>query len=98
MLGPGAFEPGGHDPRAGAGHGGPSQAGQAGRQVPGLRVERVGGQGAGRSEHGYLRDGAIGGEYLEALDYLPQGGVGDLEIEAVEPVGGQTDNGNEELP
>ena len=93
----GALQAGGHDPGPGAGHRRPAVGGQQGGQVAGLGVKGIGREGARRAEHGDLAHVTVGGEDLEPLAHLLQGGVGDLEVQAVRAVRRQSHHRLEDL-
>ncbi len=61
------------------------------------RVQRIGRVGPGRPEHGHLGNMPVGGEHLEPLPHLPEGGADDLEIEPVGSVRRQAGDGSEDL-
>jgi hypothetical protein len=94
---PRALQAGGHDPRAGAGHDHPAGVGDEPRRPARLGVGGVVGQGPGRAEHGDLADVPVGGEDPERPPQLLQGGVGDLDVQAVDVVGGQPQAGRQDL-
>ena len=62
-----------------------------------LLVERIVGMRAGRAEDRHLRDVAVGGERPERGSHLLERGVGDLQVEAIGAVAGQTDCRGEDL-
>lgn len=78
-----SLEPSGHDAGAGAGHHHPALVRKYAGSVLSLGVKRVGGQGPSRAEHCDLGRVLVLQEGMEGLTHLAQGGIGDLEVEAV---------------
>src|SRR5579884_856748 len=94
---PGPVLTGGHDAGAGPGDHHPPRLGQLAGGLAGLGVDGCVGLGARRAEDGHLGNVAVGGEDLEGVDHLPEGCIGDLEIEPVGGAAGQAHHGGEDL-